>query len=145
MDIINQFLTEEVVEKMAVMEDKLRNSDEYRQKCTDVQHIPNGWLDITAEMQKNVVRMFGFETDFEINIALNYLRRAHEIFPNNDICKNRVYVKNNKARQGEIVIGDSYIDVDLYNPMKSNQNRNIKLSNIIDTPKPVLIIASSHT
>lgn len=136
MDVINQFLSEDVVEMMALIEDEMRHSDEYRQKCTDVQHIPNGWLDVTAELQKNVVRSFGFVTEFETTIALNYLRRAHEIFPNNEICKKRVYVKNNKARYGELKVGDNFIDVNLYGT---------KLSDILKSSKPVLILASSHT
>ena len=98
--------TESTLEKMVVEEEKIRMSKEYQDRCTTVCHIPNGWLQVTADVQEQIAHAHGFVDETSCAIACNMARRAHILYPNNDIFKMRVQVRNNKARKGDLRIGD---------------------------------------
>lgn len=139
MDLINQFLPENVVQQMAILEEQYRSSEDYQKQCSLVAHIPNEWLNVTAEMQKNVVRQFGFKTEFEINIAVNTLRRAHIIWPDNEIFNKRIYVVNNKANVGSLKEGDVAPNIMLYQDKKP-----VYLHDLLKH-KHSIVFAGSHT
>ena len=81
---------------MLLREEQLKLSKEYIEQCSLVHKEVNGWLRITEEVQKKVCFEFGY-TDILRNIlAVNYLRRAQYLYPDDDRFKNtQVYVRNN--------------------------------------------------
>ena len=133
--------TEKQLELFIEEEEKIRMSKEYQEKCTEVKNIPNGWLKVTADVQKNIVMKYGFTEEINCDIALNYLRRARYIYPDNQKFKSPVYVRENKANMGTFKKGDNFVDIDMYDINK----KNIKLSELIKNDTYNLILASSHT
>lgn len=134
--------TEKCLEEMVFEEEKIRNSKEYQDECTKVKDIPNGWLDVSANVQKNIVKKFGFDDDISCEIACNMLRRARYIYPNNNIFKTiPVYVRENKASEGNLKENDYYINVNLHNL----QGKDINLSSLLIPNKLNIIISSSLT
>lgn len=95
----------EVLEKMAQEEEEMRRSDWYIDECDMRKNIPNGWIALTDEAQRKIVRKY-FDNNYMIEIALKQLRRAHNIYPNNPIFQNRLQVKYNRARKGELKEGN---------------------------------------
>ena len=132
---------EKELEQMIYKEEEIRNSEDYRQKCTNVKDEVNGWLRVTKEMQQQLVKDFGFNTDIECDIACNYMRRAHILYPNNEIFRTvPLQVRNNKAKQGNLLINDQVKDMLLYD-LNNNQ---INLHNILNN-KQNIILLGSHT
>jgi len=133
---------EKMLEDMIIEEERRRMSDEYRNECTRVKDIINGWLEVTANMQRDIVKQFGFKTDMECDIACNMMRRAHILYPNNEIFKTvPLQVRNNKAKKGDLVVGD---DVPIF-PIFDLNKRICGIESLIDHNKPSVIIMSSGT
>src|ERR1700744_1826785 len=97
---------EECLERLVEEEEIIRTSKEYQDACTDVKDIPNGWLQVTEQMQKNLVKKYGFDDTISCDVACNYLRRAQYLYPNNPKFKMPLYVKNNKANNGTLEINN---------------------------------------
>lgn len=134
--------TKETLLKMLEEEEKIRLSKEYQDECTKVKDIPNGWLDVTSQMQCNLVKKFGFDDEVSCDIACNRLRRAQYLYPDDDRFKTTsLYIRNNKARQGEYKVGDEVPDMVLHNL----NNEEVKLSDIIDKNKLNIIVSGSST
>src|SRR5690606_4148892 len=107
---------EKMLEEMVYKEEEFRMSEPYQIECTRVKDIPNGWLDITAEMQRRLVQSFGFEDTISCDLALNMLRRAHIIYPDNPVfTRVPVQVRCNKARKGNRSVGDVIPDFTIWN------------------------------
>ena len=133
---------EKMLELMIIEEEKIRQSIEYQNQCDNVKNIPNGWLDITKNMQEKLVKKYGFQDEISCDIACNMLRRAQYIFPNNNIFREiPVYVRNNKANKGIFVVEDNIPNINI----NTKCGQEIKLHNLLSENKPTLIIASSHT
>jgi len=108
--------TETELEQLVIREEEIRMSKEYQEECTKVKDIPNGWLDVTRKMQEKLVSDFGFVGEPTHTIACNMLRRARYIFPENKIFTTvPVYVRQNKANDGTLNIGDDPPDIKLHN------------------------------
>lgn len=129
------------LEKLVLEEEKIRMSKEYQNICTSVKDIPNGWLDETAKMQKELVRKHGFTDDISCDIACNRLRRARYIYPNNPIFKTPVYVRENKANVGTLKIGDTLPNITIYDIHK----KPVKLHDLTKQDKINIFIGSSAT
>ncbi len=97
-------ITEKDLEKLALEEDDIRKSQWYVDECTRVKNIPNGWMDVTAQVQKDVVSKY--YNNAIADFVIYYLRRAHHIFPENMIFQNRIQVKYNRANMGKLKKGD---------------------------------------
>jgi hypothetical protein len=97
-------ITEKDLEKLALEEDEMRKSKWYVDECNRVKDIPNGWMDVTAQVQKIVVSKYYSEGISDL--VVYYLRRAHHIFPENMIFQNRIQVKYNRANIGKLKKGD---------------------------------------
>lgn len=133
---------EQLLELMVEEEEKIRTSEYYRNECTKVKDIPNGWLNITNDIQRKIVKKFGFVDNISCDIACNMLRRAHILFPNNDKFKKiPLQVRNNKSKNGNLSIGDSIPNIQLYNLDYSE----IELYNLLDHSRPTIIFAGSQT
>lgn len=101
-DLIS-IITEEELEKLAREENTLRLSNWYIDECNRVANIPNGWMEITNQLQVNLVSKY-YEENIDAIVYL--LREAHNIYKQNLFFKERIQVKYNKARIGELKVGD---------------------------------------
>lgn len=134
--------TEKQLEQMVLKEREIRESEKYINQCTDVKDEVNGWLRITGEMQKQLVKDFGYNSDIESDIACNLLRRAHLEYPDNQIFKTvPIQVINNKANQGDLQISTSVKDMMLYDLLKNKTH----LHNILTNDKENIVLLGSHT
>lgn len=133
--------TEDTLEKMAIQEEKIRMSKEYQDACSKVKDIPDGWLTVTANVQKQIAKDFGFDDDINNDIAVNDLRRAHETYPNNQIFQNSIYVRNNKANIGNLKVDDIIPNITLH----TIDNEKILLNDIINDNKINVFFGASHT
>ena len=141
MDCI-KYPTEKLLEILVQEEEELRQSEWYRQECTRVKDVPNGWLEVTAKMQKDLVRKHGFEDEISCDIACNMLRRARYIYPDNKIFwEVPVYVRNNLAKPGDLKEGDLVPNIKIYNKVIEEVN----LLDLMKTDKLTLVLGSSHT
>jgi len=133
--------SEEILELMALMEESIRMSQEYQNECTKVKDIPDGWLMVTANVQKKVANHFGFTDEMNNEIACNDLRRASTTYPNNLIFKQSIYVRNNKANIGTLHENDIITDISLH----TVENKMINLSDLIEKNKINIFFGASHT
>lgn len=134
--------SEKLLEAMIKEEEICRQSEEYRDECTRVKDIPNGWLDITDKMQRKIVKSHGFVDPISEEVALDMLRTARYIFPENEIFKTvPVYVRNNRANIGDFETGDTVEDISIYNIDCTE----ISLHEIISQKNPTVLITGSHT
>lgn len=132
---------EKMLEDMIEEEERIRNSDYYRNKCTEIKYIPNGWLSLTENIQRDIVKLYSFTDEMSCNVACNMMRRAHILFPNNLKFKNiPQQVKYNKANKGKYVANDDCPNVSLYDL----DGTNINLHKLMDE-RPTLIFAGSQT
>lgn len=113
-NIILKVPNEQLLEKMIEEEEQIRTSKYYQDKCTEVKNIPNGWLTVTEDIQKNIVKKYGFTDQMSCDVACNMARRAHILFPNNKKFRDRVQTRNNKAIQGCLEVGNIVPNVSLY-------------------------------
>lgn len=141
MNIIIKVPSEAILEKMAIMEREIRMSKEYNDKCTLVKNIPNGWLQVTLDIQKDIANFFGFDDDISNEIACNHLRRAHILYPNNSVFKESIQVKYNKANIGILKEKDLVPDITLFTSYK----KSINLKTILHQEKLNIFFGASHT
>lgn len=132
--------------EIAKLENEIRYSDEYINQCDSVRDIPNGWLNVTDNMQKNLVNTYFIKhglSQCSVPIGLNMLRGLQLTHPNNPIVRDLLYIKNNKANSGKYKSGDIIHDVQLWNQSGTEQ---IQLFNLINFDnKPTIIFSASHT
>lgn len=134
--------SEEQLENMIEEEEKIRLSKEYIDACTEVKNIPNGWLKVTSKMQEDLVKRYGFDDQISCDVACNYLRRASYIYPDNPNFKKVLYVKNNKASEGKLRVGDYAPNAHLFTLDKDETN----LHNLLNmNDKTNIIFGSSAT
>ena len=119
----------------------MRLSAEYIKKCDEVKDVPNGWLDVTDKMQKELVKSFGFDDPISNDIACYELRTAHIKYPNNPVFKESIFVKYNKANEGKLKVNDLAPNVKLH----TLDNKEIELSMLLESKLPTVIFSGSHT
>ena len=138
---------------MLQREEEIRFSPEYIDKCTEVAYELNGWLRISAEVQKQVATEFGYISEIENDIAINQMRRAQYIYPDEPLFKTiPVYVRNNLATKGKFSTNDIVPDIILHklnditdHDSESGITDHISLYQTFDKNRPNVLIASSHT
>ena len=133
--------TEKCLELMIFEEEKQRTSKEYVDKCSAVKNEVNGWMRVTAELQSNIAKSFGFVDDISHDIAVNHLRIARYLYPNNPVFQTPLYVKHNKAHGGNFAVNDQIPNVELY----THENIKTCLYDILHQTQPTVIFAGSHT
>lgn len=133
--------TLEELKLMAKKEKEERLSQDYIDKCSEVADIPNGWLQVTSIMQTNIVIEMGFTTELEISIALNRLRRANILYPDEMIFKDSIQVKNNYANKGKYIYGNVLPNLEICRI----DTIKIHLYNILNKKHMNLLVASSHS
>ena len=109
-------------------EELIRSSPEYIAKCDEVSSEPNGWLRISKEYQYQIAREHGYITDMEADIAVNHMRRASILYPDEPLFKTiPVYVRNNLASAGNLIAGTNVPNILIH---KNNSTHDvIKLYN----------------
>ncbi len=133
--------TEKILEMMVTEEDEIRHSKEYQDQCTAVKNIPNGWLTVTSDIQKSIINKHGFTDDISADIALNMMRSAVHLYPNNPIFQNVLYVKHNLAKKGTLKIGDNISNYDIIDI----NNQSHSLYDLVAIEKPSILLMGSHT
>ena len=126
---------------IAEKEKKIRLSQEYIEMCDMVADVPNGWLQVTSTIQENIIREMGFTTELENSIAVNRLRRAHILYPDEPTFQNAIQVKNNLANKGKYVFGSVLPNLEIHRI----DTTKIHLYNILNKKKLNLLIGSSHS
>jgi len=130
-------------------ENELRISPETQKKYAESEKLSvNDWMGVTLELQRNLVREFGYVGDLKEEYGLQILRAAQTLYPNDpEIMNSVLYLKYNRARQGPLVAGEPAPDIPLatldndpvtlfHNPfVKSNPNK--------PENKPLVIIGAS--
>jgi len=133
--------TEKCLELMIEKEIEYRLSSEYIEKCNAVADVPNGWLDVSDKLQYQIANEFGF-IGINAHIAVNHLRRARILFPNNQIMYQPVYVKHNKANKGINNVGDSVPNIEIY----KSREETVFLHELLNVNnQKTILIGSSHT
>ncbi len=131
-------------EKLLLMlqrEEEIRMSQWYIDECTKVKDEINGWLRISSEVQQRVANEFGYEDALANILAINLIRMASSIYPDDKRFQTTsVYVRENKAQRGKNKPGDIIPNMTIHNLDGS-------INNLYDLIKPNynLVIASSHT
>jgi hypothetical protein len=69
------------------------------------------------------------------------LRSAHQLYDNDEFHNLSLYVRHNRARQGNLQIGDRAIDIDLLNM----NGQFLSLLSHYHPNRPLLIIAGPYT
>jgi len=94
------------------------------------------------QYQEMVVKEFGYNTSEQVSYALQMLRSARRLYPNDMEIKDAAfYLKFNRARRGDLGCGDVYKDVPLY----TCSQQETKFSNIVSGNKPTLVMSGSVT
>ena len=127
---------------MLQREEQIRFSQDYINKCSKVANIPNAWLEITDKMQKELVKEFGYFDKLSNTLAVNVLRKAMYIYPNDHEIKNSVvHFRENIAKQGTYNVGDLVKDINLHtiNFHKTN------LFSLLNQNKTNIMLVGSHT
>ena len=136
--------SKDILIQMLQREEEIRFSSDYINKCTEVASEPNGWLRISAEFQKQVASEFGFKSSIENDIAVNHMRRAQYIYPDEPLFKTiPVYVRNNLATKGKFSTNDVVPNIILHQLLDITDH--ISLYQTFDKTRPNVLIASSHT
>jgi len=134
---------EQLIE-MLKMEETIRFSQEYIKKCDEVSDEVNGWLRISEDVQKSVARDFGFDSDIENDIAVNHMRRAQYLYPDEPLFRSiPVYVRENIAVKGKYSVSDVVPNIKIH--CNTETFDPIYLYDTLDGQKKNILIASSHT
>jgi hypothetical protein len=133
---------EQMLERLIRLEASARQSQQYQDDCTDVRDQVNGWLTVTENYQRVIAQSQGFDDEMSCDIVCNMMRRAHILYPDNQIFKTvPVQVRNNKASQGMLEAGCAVPSVSLH----CMDGSCINLSDLIDPTHTTIVLAGSQT
>lgn len=124
---------------MLIRENELRRSSEYQQRYQDIESdrmSTSSWLNVTDELQRQVIREFQLDDDMEE--ALNCLRCATQIYP--ELSSIPLYVRHNRARDGDLKEGEMVPDV----PVVQLDNKETTLYNNLKN-QPTVLISGSYS
>ena len=142
MTTILRYPDKDMLIKMLELEESIRMSQDYIDMCDKVKDEINGWLRISDEIQYDIAKKFGYTSQLEQDIAVNLMRGAQNIYPDEPKFKTiSVYVRNNLARQGEFNVNDVVPNITIHN----EDNSPVALYDTFNKSKPNLLLCSSHT
>ncbi|CAB4476445.1 unnamed protein product [Rhizophagus irregularis] len=123
-------------------EEKRRFSSEIQQQYYKVGSDPTSgkdWMDVTDQMQHNLVREFGYSDE-----AVQLLRRAPQLYQDDPAFRTtQVYVRNNIASRGNLKEGMLAPDCPLVPLM--NDKTIIQLRSLYRPERPFVLLAGSYT
>lgn len=143
-------IPKEVLKDMLMKENRLRLSPEVQEIYADRHRNPfkGDWIAYTYKLQENLVKEFGYgESQEMIEWALVQLRTACVVYP--DLAHIPLYVKYNRARRGELLVGDLAPNIVLKTPYPypDDINDDVNLLGVAGMAavnnKPLLICATS--
>jgi len=100
-------------------------------------------MDVIVDLQTKLIKEELGEdaTDDEIQHGLSILRSAHQLYDNDEFHQLSLYVRHNRAKQGNLKVGDQSIDIHLLNI----NGEFVSLLSYCHSNRPLLIIAGSYT
>ncbi|CAF3883335.1 unnamed protein product [Rotaria sp. Silwood1] len=123
----------------------MRLSQETQQLLSSIEDRKDiDWMDIIADLQTNLIKnAIGKDaTEDEIQYGLRILRSAHQLYLNDSEFHNlSLYVRHNRAKQGNLHVGDLAVDIQLLNM----NGEFVSLLSYFHFNRPLLIIAGSYT
>ncbi|CAB5380835.1 unnamed protein product [Rhizophagus irregularis] len=123
-------------------EEKRRFSSEIQQQYYKVGSDPTSgkdWMDVTDQMQHNLVREFGYSDE-----AVQLLRRAPQLYQDDPAFHTtQVYVRNNIVSRGNLKEGMLAPDCPLV-PL-TNDKTIIQLHSLYKPGRPFVLLAGSYT
>jgi len=142
---VYRLLEHNVLKDLLMKEEQMRLSEQTQQLLSSIEDRTDiDWMDVIAELQTKLIKeAIGDDaTDNEIQHGLSILRSAHQLYSNDDEFHNlSLYIRHNRARQGNLNIGDQAIDIQLLNM----NGQFVSLLSYIHPNRPLLIIAGSYT
>ncbi|CAF1433075.1 unnamed protein product [Rotaria sp. Silwood1] len=139
------FYEHNVLKDLLIKEEQIRLSQETQQLLSNIEDRKDiDWMDVIADLQTNLIKEAIGEdaTEEEIQCGLRIFRSAHQLYANDDEFHNlSLYVRHNRAKQGNLHIGDSAMDVKLLNI----NGEFVSLLSYFQSNRPLLIIAGSYT
>ena len=127
-------------------EEQLRMCDAQQDLFAQVEgRLDMDWIDLADTLQRNVVAEFGDGGDADR--ALFLLRTAATRFPDDrEMAAISVYRRHNKARRGDLRVGDAMPDVTLASTVSPyNLTSLVAYQRYYAPDRPMLIIAGSWT
>ncbi|CAG8555950.1 8934_t:CDS:2 [Cetraspora pellucida] len=140
-------------------EERRRMSSELQELYRKVGNDPTcgkDWMDITDQMQHDLVREFGYSDE-----AVQLMRRAPQLYPDDPVFRTtQLYVRNNIAHIGNLkegmktpdcpLIPVKYSDTTVPNlstglTIDTNSLKSISLRSLIRSGRPLVLLAGSHT
>ncbi|CAF4951483.1 unnamed protein product [Rotaria sp. Silwood1] len=135
----------DVLKDLLIQEEKMRLSQETQQLLSSIEDRKDiDWMDIIADLQTNLIKnAIGKDaTEDEIQYGLRILRSAHQLYLNDSEFHNlSLYVRHNRAKQGNLHVGDLAVDIQLLNM----NGEFVSLLSYFHFNRPLLIIAGSYT
>ncbi|CAF3189164.1 unnamed protein product [Rotaria sp. Silwood2] len=135
----------DVLQDLLMKEEQIRLSRETQQLLSSIEDRKDmDWMDVIADLQTNLIKeAIGQDaTEDEIQCGLRIFRSAHQLYSNDNKFHNlSLYVRHNRAKQGNLRIGDSAIDIQLLNM----NGEFVSLLSYFHSNRPLLIIAGSYT
>lgn len=128
----------EVLKKLVLRENELRVSHEWQERFAAAERrADTDWLECVAELQLQVVREFGLQDD-----TVNLLRRASQLYPSEPFFQEvPLYVRYNRARNGEMGEGEDVPDVEVLNL----SGERMSLWELGGDAEPLVLIGGSHS
>eukprot|EP00698_Gefionella_okellyi_P019658 TRINITY_DN6058_c0_g1_i1.p1 TRINITY_DN6058_c0_g1~~TRINITY_DN6058_c0_g1_i1.p1 ORF type:complete len:225 (-),score=40.22 TRINITY_DN6058_c0_g1_i1:541-1215(-) len=132
---------QELLKKMLRRETELRLSPEIQALYAQAERSgTEDWMDVTNRMQRQLVRDFGFGAVEDA--VVDMLRRASVLYPHDsDFRTIPLYVRHNRARQGDLVRGSPVPDV----PLAHEDGSLTSLHKLQLPGRPLVVLAGSIT
>jgi len=130
----------ETLAKMLARENELRLSDESQLWLAT--HEDDNAEDFYLSLQKRVAGEFGHQTDKTQLQAVQFMRSARALYPDDEHIKNSVlYYKFNRSEQGKLTVGHACPDVDMF----TCAGESARLSSYLHESLPTVLVAGSIT
>lgn len=132
-------IPKEILRKMLIRENELRLCEETQKEYFRIEsqpQMPGDWLDYTAKLQEQVIEEFGFKDN---PTAIWQLRCACTDHP--DLTEHALYVKYNRAREGDLRVGDNAPDSRLVSIVDQSSHQLLEF--VPKDTRPLLICAAS--
>ncbi|CAF3852630.1 unnamed protein product [Rotaria magnacalcarata] len=135
----------DVLKYLLIQEEQIRLSQETQQLLANIEDRKDiDWMDIVADLQTELIKKAIGEdaTQDEIQYGLHIFRSAHQLYGRDPEFHNlSLYVRHNRAKQGNLKLGDQAVDVRLLN----TNGEFVSLLSHCHPNRPLLILAGSYT
>jgi len=122
------------------MEEKIRFSKDYFNRCSKAEGEVDGWIRVSNEVQEFVAYVFGYKDILSNMLAVDYIRRAQYIYPADKRFQiTSVYVRENIAKPLYYNKEQVIENIDIFN----TDLQQTSLFDILNKSKYNLVIGSS--